>query len=444
MTNTWNECASPLLRERYWYQIHRSGLPIYVFPKKLTSTYALFATKYGSVDNDFRLEGDTATVSVPDGIAHFLEHKLFDNEDGSDSFARFSEYGADANAYTSYNRTAYLFSCTEHFEESLTELLRFVTHPYFTKESVEKEQGIIAEEIRMYEDSPWSRCYRNLLEILYEKNPVRKNICGTEDSIRQITPKLLYDCYRVFYNLSNMVLVVCGDVTPEEVERIADRELPETASPVRIQRITPEEQSGVVRTRVSDRMQVAKPLFSIGIKDPVIPSSPKERLRRDAAMTLLNEILFSRSGAFYNRLFEEGLLTPAFEVGYSGTETFAFNNLSGESDDPEVIWTRLLEYLEQVKREGLPEEDFERCRRVLYADEIRAYDSTDEIANRLLSFVFDDAEMFSYPTLLQEITKAELEELLRGAFCEELFAMSVMNPLEEGGQSGSNEREVSV
>jgi len=185
-------------------------------------------------------------------------------------------------------------------------------------------------------------------------------------------------------------------------------------------------------------------LFSIGIKDPVIPSSPTERLRRDAAMTLLNEILFSRSGAFYNRLFEEGLLTPAFEVGYSGTETFAFNNLSGESDDPEAIWIRLLEYLEQVKQEGLPQEDFERCRRVLYADEIRAYDSTDEIANRLLSFVFDDAEMFSYPTLLQEITKAELEELLRGAFCEELFAMSVMNPLEDGGQSGSNEREVSV
>ncbi|MBQ9132427.1 MAG: insulinase family protein [Clostridia bacterium] len=430
MTSVWSECSSELLRERYFYTLHPSGLPIYVFPKKLTTTYALFATKYGSVDNDFRLEGDPQTVSVPDGIAHFLEHKLFDNEDGSDSFSRFSEYGADANAYTSYNRTAYLFSCTERFEDSLTELLRFVTHPHFTEASVKKEQGIIAEEIRMYEDNPWSRCYRGLLEILYEKNPVRKNICGSEESIRQITPRLLYDCYRVFYNPSNMALVVCGDVTPEAVERVADRELPATANPVRICRVQPEEAPGVVSPRRYDRMEVSKPLFSIGIKDLVIPVSPAERLRRDAAMTLLNEVLFSRSGEFYNRLFEEGLLTPSFEVGYSGTETFAFNSLSGESDRPEEIFSRLQAYLKQTRERGLDREEVERCRRVLYADEIRAYDSTDEIANRLLSFIFDESEMFSYPALLQEITVEELEALLRDAFCEELTAMSVVEPLE--------------
>lgn len=432
MSVIWNECVSSRLREKYWHTVHQSGLPIYVFPKEMTGTYALFATKYGSVDSSFCVNGEE--ITVPDGIAHFLEHKLFENEDGSDSFARFSEYGADANAYTSYNRTAYLFSCTERFEDALGELLRFVTHPYFTDASVKKEQGIIDEEIRMYEDSPWSRCYRNLLELLYHNNPVRKNICGTAESIRQITPALLYRCHQVFYNLSNMALVVCGDVSKESVLAIADRELPGTASPVTIQRILPQEPATVVKARSHDRMQVAKPLFCIGVKDPDFPTDVNGRLRKDAAMTLLNEILFSRSGEFYNQLFEEGLLTPSFEVGYSITEDFAFNSLSGESDHPEEVMERLLAYLERIAEKGISEEEYQRCRRVLYADEVRAYDSTDEIANRLLAFVFEGAEMFSYPDILRDITREELEELLKTAFCRDLFAMAVMEPLEQEGE----------
>ena len=434
MTVTWNECASPRLREKYWYTVHPSGLPIYVFPKQMTGTYALFATKYGSIDSSFRVSPEAEAVTVPDGIAHFLEHKLFDNEDGSDSFARFSEYGADANAYTSYNRTAYLFSCTDQFEGALTELLRFVTHPYFTEASVEKEQGIIGEEIRMYEDSPWSRCYRNLLELLYHNHPVRKNICGTAESIRKITPELLYQCHKVFYNPSNMALVVCGDVSKETVLEIADRELPATATPANIQRVLPQEPASVVKTRSYDRMQVAKTMFSIGIKDPCVPADADARLRKDAAMTLLNEILFSRSGDFYSQLFEEGLITPTLEAGYSITEDFAFNNISGESDQPEEVLKRLLAYVEKIRKEGISEEEYQRCRRVLYADEVRAYDSTDEIANRLLAFVFEGGEMFSYPDVLRDVTREELEELLRTAFCEDAIAMAVMEPLEQEGE----------
>jgi predicted Zn-dependent peptidase len=309
-----------------------------------------------------------------------------------------------------------------------------VTHPYFTKASVEKEQGIIGEEIRMYEDSPWSRCYRNLLEILYHDNPVRKNICGTAESIRQITPDLLYQCHEIFYNLSNMALVVCGDVSKEQVLKIADRELPTTANLATFERILPEEPATVVKKRSYDRMQVAKPLFSIGVKDPEIPADVSARLRKDAAMTLLNEILFSRSGAFYNELFEEGLLTPAFEVGYSITEDFAFNSFSGESDQPEEVFNRLLSYLEKTVSQGISEEEYQRCRRVLYADEVRAYDSTEEIANRLLSFVFEGAEMFSYLDLLRDVTGEELEELLKTAFCKDAFAMAVMEPLEQEGE----------
>ena len=427
------EFFSPLLKEKYTRIDHDSGLAIYLFPKKMTSVYALFAVRYGSMDNTFSIDGEM--VTVPDGIAHFLEHKLFDNENGEDAFARFSAIGADANAYTSYNRTAYLFSCTDRFGEALAELLDFVTHPYFTEASVKKEQGIIIEEYRMYEDSPWERVYQNLLGALYHTHPVRNNICGTVKSIKKITPKLLYRCYEAFYRLSNMALVVCGDVDEEVLISIADRVLP--AAPQKqtaMERIFPQEPADVARDRIDARMQVAKPIFSIGIKDDVPSNDPQMRLRRDLCMSLLNEILFSQSGEFYSALFEEGLITPSFSYGYSSAEGFAFNCITGESDTPEEVFARLREYLARVCADGLSDEAFERCRRALYSDEIRAYDSTEEIANRLLSFIFDGSEMFSVPQILLSITREELEELMRAVYGTERYSMSVILPSETAKQ----------
>ena len=425
------EFSSAQLREKYFRIDHQSGLTVYVFPKKLTTAYALFTTKYGSIDNAFRISPDAGPIRVPDGIAHFLEHKLFDNADGSDSFERFAALGADANAYTSYTRTSYLFSCTAHFEEALEELLQFVTHPYFTPATVQKEQGIIAQEIRGYEDSPWERCFQLLMEGMYENHPVRKNICGSVESIAKITDQLLYDCHRVFYDLSNMVLTVCGDVTPEEVIAVADRVLPKEHAPVQIERFFKEEPAQVASNFVEARMPVAKPIFSIGIKDPCVPSDPIVRLRRDTALTLLDEILFSRAGDFYNELFESNVITPAFSGGYSCAEGFGFHSVSGESDTPELVLEKMKEYLQKVRREGLDTEVFERCRRVLYADELRSYDSTDEIANRLTAFYLEGVDMFSYLDVLQSITKDEVETLLDEAFRDEYFTLAVVRPLED-------------
>ena len=424
------EFSSVLLGERYYRMLHKSGLAVYVFPKKLTTTFAYFAVRYGSLDNAFLMEGDETVTTVPDGIAHFLEHKMFDNPDGSDSFAHFAANGADVNAYTSYNRTAYLFSCTEEVEASLAELLRFVTAPYFTDASIKKEQGIIAEEIRMYDDNPWERCTQNLLEAMYESHPVRKNICGTEESISKITPALLYHCHATFYNPNNMALIVCGDIDPDTVMRIADQALPASFTARKFERVMPEERRNVCRPYVEDSMQVAKPLFCIGIKDPDFGDTPELRLRRDMAMSLLDEILFSRSGKFYNALFEDGVITPSFGSGYSSAETFGFHSLSGESDTPEVVLERLKTYLAEVRASGIDEEDFVRCKRVMYSDEICAYDSTEEIASRLLSFVFEDANLFDCPAVLESITKEELENLLQTAFADDCFAMSVIKPLE--------------
>ena len=435
------EYTSSLLHESYVKLEHDSGLDIYLFPKKMTSVYALFAVRFGSIDNRFAPADGAEAELLPDGVAHFLEHKLFDNPDGSDAFSSFFTIGADANAYTDYNRTAYLFNCTSRFEEALEALLYFVTAPYFTKATVKKEQGIIAEEIRMYEDSPWEEVYQNLLSAMYHTHPVRNNICGSVQSIKRITPELLYRAHSLFYRLSNMALVICGDAREEEILAVADRVLPKNAEQKeRIKRLIPTETDLPPKQRVEARMNVSKPIFNIGIKDSVIPDTAEGRLRRDFAMTMLNELLFSQSGEFYSTLFEEGLITPAFAHGYSSAEGFAFNCISGESETPEVVEERFWTYLERIKREGLSVEDVERVRRVMYADEIRAYDSTEEIANRLLSFVFEDSDMLKAPELIRSVTHGELEELLRSFYVREMSVLSVVRPSESEG-SGKEEIE---
>ncbi len=425
------EFCSELLRERYVRILHPSGLRVYVFPKQLSGTYALLATDFGAQDLYYREDGEDRIQSLPAGIAHFLEHKLFENEDGSDALAAFSALGVDANAYTACNKTAYLFSCTENFDAALEELLRFVMHPHFTAASVKREIGIISEEIRMTEDNPWDRGYQNLLGALYHKHPVRFDICGTQESIRKITPELLYSTHRSFYDLSHLSLVVCGDVTEDAVMETVNRCLPKEDYRSSVRRVMPDEPKTVCKERVEARMQVAKPIFFMGYKDNDFYGTPSERMRRDAAVTLLNEILFSRSGDFYNELFEKGILAPSFTCGYSICETLAFNCLSGETDTPDEVIARVQAYLDLVKREGIREEDIERCRRVLYADEVRSYDSTEEIANRLLSFAIDGGEMLAYPEMIAQITKEELVSLAETLFDRANLSVSVIYPLEQ-------------
>ena len=285
---------SALLGEHYFETVHASGLPIYVFPKKMSTTYAMLAVRFGSVDNSTDADGK---ILLPDGVAHFLEHKLFANEDGSDSFERFAALGADANAYTAHTRTVYLFSCTERFEESLAELLTFVTHPFFTDESVKKEQGIIAEEIRMCRDDPYDRCYRNMLTGLYATHPVRVDICGSESSVYAITKEDLYAAYRTFYTPENMALVVCGDVMPDTVLSVADACLDGVrAGGVPVPRRRVAEPACVHAPYTSVRGQVAKPIFAIGVKDTDFGENDDACTRRSAVMEILAEMLFGDTG----------------------------------------------------------------------------------------------------------------------------------------------------
>lgn len=424
---------SKKLQEEYRKYRHPSGLDIYIFPKKMTSTYAIFGTKYGSIHNCFRI-GDGEFITVPDGIAHFLEHKLFTCEDGSDAFERFSDYGADANAYTSFNKTCYLFSCTDRLEDSLGELIDFVTHPYFTEESVASEIGIISEEIRMYNDNPSDRCFYGMLEAMYEHHSIRRNICGSASSIAKITPQLLYDCYRAFYRLSNMALVICGDVEDTAVLDIVHRYLPSVAMPsedVICQNENEHESRKVFCPYVEQKMQVSKPLFNIGIKDTDIPADGVARQRKDAAMAILNEMLFSRAGVLYNRLIEKDMISPSLSYGYSISESTAYNSIAGEADDPRAVLDEILNYLREVAKNGLSTEDFIRGKRVMLAEFIKSFDSTESIANNLFSFICEDCELLSYADLIEAVTFEEVEQLFRSSFAEDTFSLSIVFPLSD-------------
>lgn len=421
------------LNERYSLYKHPSGLDIYIFPKKMTSTYAFFGTRFGSVDNTFKTSSDNDFITVPDGIAHFLEHKLFANEDGSDSFERFSEFGADANAYTSFNRTTYYFGCTENFDKSLRELLEFVTHPYFTEESIAKEIGIIEQEIKMYDDNPADKCFYGMLEGLYSTHSVKRNICGSSESIRKITPALLYDCYDVFYNLSNMVLSVCGDVSAEEIINIADSVLKKESKKSQIIRSNDNllESKEVHRELISHTMNVSKPIFFIGIKDTDIPDKPKEVIKKDVLMMILNEMLFSECTDFYNELLDNELIYPSLRYGYTICESFAYDSISGESDDPSIVYDKLCEYLSKLYREGLSKQDFTRAKRVMYAEFVKLFDSTESIANQLFSYACDNADIFMNYDLIKSVTFEEVEELFKSFFKKEYMTLSTVLPIDK-------------
>ncbi|MDD6800718.1 MAG: pitrilysin family protein [Firmicutes bacterium] len=418
--------------EKYTLVKHKSGLDIYVFPKDLTTYYALFATKYGSIDNCFKAEGDTEYTRVPDGIAHYLEHKMFENADGVDTFARFAKTGADANAYTSFNITGYLFSCTDNFYESLDILLDYVTSPYFTPETVQKEQGIIGQEIRMGEDNPGRELLFGLLESLYEKHTVRNKIAGTVESISHITSDLLYKCYNTFYNLGNMALCVCGKVDVDKVIESADRVLTKSRPAFKVESVYAKEKPEVFCERSSKKMQVAKPLFGIGVKDVDISADPRERMKKKAAMNIISDVLFGKTSKFYNDLYNDGLISPSFSYWFEHNKCYSFLTVSGDSDDPEKVYGRFKEYTADVLENGIDKEACERSRRVMYSSMIKSFDSTEEIANNLISsFAFDDAEIFDFVDIIKEIDIEYITELLRRLFVESHYAIMTVMPLDE-------------
>ena len=428
----WAIQENELLQEKIYHTILDPGLNLYILPKKgYNKKYAIFSTRFGSIDNHFRVSGNGAEViSVPDGVAHFLEHKLFDNEEGP-VFDRFAEYGASANAFTSFTNTTYLFSCTDFFPENFELLLEFVQSPYFTEESVSKEQGIIQQEIRMYEDNPAWRVYFNLLSILYGKHPVRNDIAGSFASISKITKDILYKCYETFYHPLNMAIFVTGDVSPEQVGTQVASSLARRSfvSLKGIERIYPLEDAVAVQQKITQGLAVSQPLVNIGYKDLYNNLEGQKLLKRELSMELLLEMIFGRSEPLYNSLYEEGLIDENFSAGYVAECTYGYTLMGGETRDPEKLHARILEGIEEVRKNGLEEATFHRHRRKTQGEFLRSFNSLEFIANNYLAYRFRNSDFFDVYRLLDELSLADVGALLQDHFKEERHAISIINPV---------------
>ncbi len=426
----------PMLRERYDTVTHESGLKVAVFPKRAASGCAMLSVRFGAQDSCFALP--TGEYQTPRGVAHFLEHKLFTGEDGHDVNEKFSDIGAESNAWTDHEKTVYLFESAENFPQALALLLDFVTHPYFTEEGIRRERGIIDEEIRAGLDDAWEALYEGGMRAMYAAHPVRYRICGSSATIAKITPQCLYDSYYAFYRPENMTLTVCAEMETEQVLAVCDRVLrgwnercaAHMAGTHRQYRERPE----VVHRRLTCYAPVAKPLFQIGFKDTDIPQNPQERLRRETAMNLVSEIAFSRAGDFYSRLFERGMITPGYSYGYSVTSQFAYHAVTGECDCPEQVLEAYFRALERLDSGGIPEEDLERSRRVLYADFVSDLDFPEDIAELLVEAQHNGYPLFEPLHAIRTIGRGEIAALLHTMRNTAATALTVVQNKKEQGE----------
>lgn len=409
----------------YYRGQHPSGLLLYLYPKENSSTtYAIFGTKYGSIDNCFQRSDEESPETVPEGIAHYLEHKLFESEDG-DAFARYAKTGASANAYTSFESTCYLFSCTEQLYESLEILLDFVQSPYFTEETVAKEQGIIGQEIKMYDDDPNWRVMFNYLRAMYHAHPIKLDIAGTVESIADITPDYLYRCYRTFYNLNNMALVLTGNFDLEKVLQLCDRML-KKSEPVTVQRVFPEEPERVVQSQVEECLSVSIPLFQFGFKEP----GSKVRTEKDlAAMEVLLNVLASDASPLFRDLLDQGLVNESsFSYEYFEGAGYATVMFGGESQNPEAVAKAICKEAARLRKEGIPQRAFEHAKRALFGENVAALNSTASIANGIIGLTFKNRELFTYIDALAELTLEDVTGKL-SVFQEDRQVLSVIRPL---------------
>ena len=420
-----NERIFPGLGEKIYEDTLPNGLRIKVVPKRgFARSYAFFATDYGSMDTRFRLDGKDYVS--PDGVAHYLEHKMFDMPDGN-ALQKMSQTGASPNAFTSYNITAYHFSCTSMFEENFRTLLQFVSQGYFTQESVEKERGIIAQEIKMYADNPASRVDENLFCAMYQNHPIRVPVAGTVESIQDITAQTLIDCHRAFYDPSNMVLCVVGDVDPRQIHDIALEILPKVPGGASERDYGEKEPAAPDQHTITQEMEVSMPMFSVGFKGAEVPKGP-QRLRQEIIGDLAGEILCGESSRLYQEMYESGLIDPGFGVSYSLVRELSMLCLGGDSENPQAVLDAVLQEAQRVVKEGVDEELFLRLKRSAVGRRIRGLDSFEGLCYRLALSDFDGYDYFTFPALYESITAEDVRQLIAREITPEQAVLSVILP----------------
>ena len=419
----------PRLGETLYKKQLSNGLTLMVDKRAgFTRKLAYFVTDFGAIHTEFELEG--RKISVPAGIAHFLEHKMFDLPGDRDVSAELAALGAGTNAFTSYDVTAYYISCTENFEKALKLLIEFVSTPYFTPESVQKEMGIIDQEIGMCDDSADNRLFDVMMEDMYREHPVRIPILGNSETIRRITPELLYDCHRAFYTPGNMVLCVIGDVDPEQVRDIALEMLGPEPRPVGEKIRSWNEDMTPASSGREMEMEVSMPMFQIGFKaEPV--GEGEEAVRQEIIADLAAEALFGESSALYLKLYEEGIIDSSFGGGFENLDGMAMLFCSGDSYEADTIREELLAQAEKLSQEGIPEEDFLRMKRSAFGRRIRDLDSYSANCYRLSANYFTDFDYLDFPRLYSTVSSGDVLEFLRRVVRSDRCVRGIVNPNKE-------------
>ncbi|OME89492.1 MULTISPECIES: EF-P 5-aminopentanol modification-associated protein YfmH [Paenibacillus] len=415
------------LQETLYYEVMDNGLHVYVLPKPgFQKTYATFATKYGSVDNHFKVEGESET-RVPDGIAHFLEHKMFEEPEG-DIFAKFASNGASANAFTSFDQTVYLFSATENIHENLETLINFVQNPYFTDQNVEKEKGIIGQEINMYQDNPDWRVYFGLIEAMYKVHPVHIDIAGTVESIGTITKEDLYTCYNAFYHPSNMLLFVVGGVDPVETMNLirSNQAAKSYEKQGSIERLFDQEPQGVEEKRRESRLAVSLPKCLFGFKEKQIGLTAEEQLRRDLTTKLMMDLLFGSSTELYQQLYDEDLISDSFGHEYNSSPQYAFSAVGGDTKDPDQLLERIRTEVDKLKATGFQVSDFERARKKKMGGYLRMLNSPENIAHEFTRYQFRGVDFFKVLSVYESIAIDDVNRRLQEHVDWDQLAVSIV------------------
>ena len=413
------------VQEKIYVEKLENGLTVMIIPKKgVQKKYVIWGTNYGSNDSKFVVPGETKETEVAKGVAHFLEHKMFEQENGVNSLDALTALGVDANAYTTNDHTAYLFECTENFYPALDELMDYVQHPYFTDENVEKEKGIIGQEIMMYDDYPEWKVYLNALEAMYYEHPVKLDITGTIETISHIDKDILYKCYNTFYNPSNMAMVICGDFEPETLLEEIKKRLIDKKANGEIKRIYPEEKEEIVKQKIEQNMDVSQPLFTIGIKDKL--AETKERVRKHITIEILLNMIIGKSSKLYKELYDEGIIYTVPSLDYEFARGYAHVLITGKSPEPEKVYEKFKETIAKMKEQPIDNSEFNRIKKRIYGEYVKEYNDTSDIARMFLADYFKEINSFDYLEEISTINEQYVEQILKEVFDDNKMIISVI------------------
>ena len=414
------------LKEKLYIEKLDNGLTVMIIPKENTrKKYITWGVNFGSIDNNFINPKTKKEIKIPDGVAHFLEHKMFEQANGTNSLDVLSSIGVDANAYTTNDHTTYLYECNDHFYEALDEFMDYVQNPYYTDKNVEKEKGIIAQEIKMYDDHPFWQVYMNAMDCLYKNNPIKIDIAGTVEEINKIDKDILYNCYNTFYTPSNMLMVVSGDFVPEDLLKEIKKRLIKSDENLEIKRIYPEEPKEINQKQKVVEMDVNNPLFVIGIKDQAIEKK-EELVKRHIAIEILLYMLIGKSSKLYQKLYNNNLVIAQPDLDYEFSKQYAHIMISGQSNDPEKLLEELINEIEELKENGIDDKVFTRIKKKFYGSYVTEFDDVSDISRMFMSDYLKGINSFDYIEMHKQVSREYTEEILKEIFDESKIILSIV------------------